>query len=125
MKRTGNEARAFDLVTDNFIIPCVSPDVLAEYEAVLSRPALRSHAARVTRILQILTTVAVRVTPTVTLEISKDENDNRFYECAHAANADYLVTGNRKHFPRDLPPTKIVNASQLLKIITAQTDETR
>ena len=28
----------------------------------------------------------------------KDENDNRFLELACAAEADYLITGNKLHF---------------------------
>jgi len=38
------------------------------------------------------------VTPTTRLEISKHDSDNRFYECADAARADYIVTGNARHF---------------------------
>jgi predicted nucleic acid-binding protein len=29
-----------------------------------------------------------------------DPDDNKFLECADAARADYLVTGNQGHFPR-------------------------
>jgi predicted nucleic acid-binding protein len=28
-----------------------------------------------------------------------DPDDNQFLECAEAAQADYLVTGNIRHFP--------------------------
>lgn len=58
-----------------------------------------------------LATVAGRLT------ISRDEPDNRFYECALATRADFIITGNRKDFPKDLPPTKIVNARQFLNLL--------
>jgi hypothetical protein len=39
--------------------------------------------------------------------------------CASAAQADFLVTGNRRHFP-DTPygPTHVVSAGELLDRIT-------
>ena len=40
------------------------------------------------------------VAPTRRLEVSRDPDGNRFRECANAARADYLVTGNLRHFPR-------------------------
>ena len=57
------------------------------------------------------------VTQANTLQISKDEADNRFYECAEAAAADYLVTGNIKHFPKDHKTTKIVTPRQMFELL--------
>ena len=37
------------------------------------------------------------------LAISPHQPDNRFLECAEAALATYLVTGNSRHFPGDPP----------------------
>jgi putative PIN family toxin of toxin-antitoxin system len=106
LKRTGNEARAFDLVTENFVIPCVSPDVLAEYNAVLYRPGLRQHRERVAEILRLFAAIAVHVTPEERLIISDDERDNRIYECAAASQADFIVTGNTRHFSKDYKTQK-------------------
>ena len=35
-------------------------------------------------------------------------------ECAEAANAGYLVTGNKRHFPVRWKKTEILNARELL-----------
>jgi hypothetical protein len=43
--------------------------------------------------------------------------DNRIYECAEAAGADYIVTENAKHFKKPHKQTQIVNARQLLKLL--------
>ena len=43
--------------------------------------------------------------------------DNRFLECAEAAEADYLVTGNTRHFPRSYQNTQIVSGRRLLDIL--------
>lgn len=57
------------------------------------------------------------VEPTETLTISEHSSDNRFYECADAAEADYIVTGNLKHFSKPYKTTKIINARQLLRLL--------
>src|SRR5438105_4607987 len=54
-----------------------------------------------------------------TLNISSHEPDNRFYECADAGKADYIVTGNTRHFKKPHKTTKIVTARQLLDIVAA------
>jgi predicted nucleic acid-binding protein len=41
------------------------------------------------------------VKPTRCLAESIDPDDNKLIECADAAHADYLITGNLKHFPRN------------------------
>src|ERR1017187_1156147 len=114
-KQTGLPAAVFDLVVAGLVIPCVSPAVLAEYrEVLLERPALRPHRRRALQVLDSLAGVAILVTPTQTLKVSDHEEDNRFYECAEA---DYIVTGNLKHFTKPHKNTKILNARQLLELL--------
>ena len=115
-KQTGLPAAVFDLVVDGLVIPCVSPAVLAEYrEVLLERPALRPHRQRALQVLDSLADVAIQVTPNQTLQISDHEEDNRFYECADAARANYIVTSNTKYFKKSYKTTQIVNARQLLE----------
>jgi predicted nucleic acid-binding protein len=57
------------------------------------------------------------VTPTQLLTISKHDSDNRFYECADAAAADYIVTGNTKHFTKPHKNTRIITGRQLLELL--------
>lgn len=42
------------------------------------------------------------VVPSRIAQITSDPADNIFVECADAARADYLVTGNQRHFPQVL-----------------------
>src|ERR1017187_1163750 len=114
-KQTGLPAAVFDLVVAGLVIPCVSPAVLAEYrEVLLERPALRPHRRRALQVLDSLAGVAILVTPTQTLKVSDHEEDNRFYE---SAEADYIVTGNLKHFTKPHKNTKILNARQLFELL--------
>jgi uncharacterized protein len=43
---------------------------------------------------------------------TSDPDDNIFLECADAARADYLVTGNQKHFPEILEENQDHNATE-------------
>ena len=52
------------------------------------------------------------------LAVSADEADNRFLECAKAAGADDIVTGNQQHFPVTLGRTRIINPRQLVELVT-------
>lgn len=99
---------------------CTSPAVMAEYARVLPKPKLKFQPQEITRALQYIEQASDVVRPTRTLAISDHPSDNRFYECAEAARADYLVTGNAKHFTKDYKTTKIVNARQLLDLIAPQ-----
>jgi len=48
---------------------------------------------------------------------STHDADNRFLECAEAAGADFLVTGNKRHFPKRWKKTQVVNARELMGMI--------
>jgi uncharacterized protein len=120
LRAGGLEAFVLDLALASKLQLYVSPDVLAEYEEVLRRPRFRIESKKVTQSLRLIKKRATSVTPTLTLSVSPDPDDNRFLECAEAANADYLVTGNRRHFPAKYRNTLVVNARQLIEIITPE-----
>jgi predicted nucleic acid-binding protein len=61
--------------------------------------------------------VSVKVTPTATLKISNHEPDNQIYECAEAAHARDIVTGNRKHFAQPYNSIEIVSTRQTLDLL--------
>jgi putative PIN family toxin of toxin-antitoxin system len=95
----------------------VSQSVLAEYNEVLSRPRLKLQPRQIDEALAAIRKVANLVAPTKTLSVSADKSDNRFLECAEAAEADYLVTGNTRHFPHIHKTTKIVTGRQFLDML--------
>ena len=55
----------------------------------------------------------MKVKPRGRLKISGHEDDNRIYECAVAAKADFIVTENTKHFRKPYKTTRIVNARRI------------
>ena len=54
------------------------------------------------------------VEPIERIGVATDEDDNRFLECATAAQAVYLITGNLRHYPRVCAAVTIVNAREFL-----------
>jgi len=95
----------------------LSPAILAEYAEVLSRPELRVPASEQKALFVLLGDRTRLIHPTIALAECRDPDDNIFLECADAARADYLLTGNRRHFPAYWKNTKIINCRELITII--------
>jgi predicted nucleic acid-binding protein len=55
--------------------------------------------------------------PSRIAQITSDPADNIFLECADAARADYLLTGNQRHFPKFWKNTKIISSREFLSVI--------
>jgi putative PIN family toxin of toxin-antitoxin system len=94
----------------------VSRPILEEYSDVLARPELRIRRGLRLQLLQLLKNRCYTVAPTVRLDAAGDPDDNMFLECADAARADYLITGNQKHFPRFWKNTKIVTSREFVSL---------
>ena len=91
----------------------LTPEILKEYREVLKRPKFAFDPSSVDTFLHDLEKAAVMVYPTKRVRRALDEPDNRFLECAKAAKAHYLVTGNKKHFPfPEFKGTKIVSPAE-------------
>jgi uncharacterized protein len=95
----------------------VSGDVYAEYEEVIRRPRLNRGESEIAATLRAIRENAFRGIPTEKVRVCSDPDDDIFLECAQAAAAHYLVTGNAKHFPARWGSTKIVTARQFLEEI--------
>jgi putative PIN family toxin of toxin-antitoxin system len=94
----------------------ISPPILEEYREVLARPELRIRKGLRQQLLQLIKNHSYAVTPTRHLEVTADPDDNIFLECADLARADYLVTGNQKHFPRYWKKTKIITPREFINL---------
>lgn len=92
----------------------VSRPILEEYRDVLLRPELKIRKGLRQQLLQLIKDHSYLVVPSRRLEVTSDPDDNIFLECADAARADYLVTGNQKHFPRFWKKTKIITHREFI-----------
>ena len=74
---------------------CLSPAVEAEIRAVFSRPKFRKFlAGRGARILDLLATAAVSVTPAEAVSDCRDAKDNKYLDLALAAGATTIVSSD-------------------------------
>jgi putative PIN family toxin of toxin-antitoxin system len=109
------------LVVAGELLPCVSSSTLLEYREVLYRSKF-NHIPQVSISSALAALSRGRIVePRFTLSVSPDEKDNRFLECAHASNAHFLVTGNKRHYPEEWLNTRIVNARELLEALYSGT----
>jgi uncharacterized protein len=95
----------------------VSPPILEEYAEVLSRPELSIRKGLRLQLLQLVKNRGHLVSPSRRIEVTSDPDDNIFVECADAARADYLVTGNRRHFPPFWKNTKIITPREFVILV--------
>jgi putative PIN family toxin of toxin-antitoxin system len=94
----------------------VSSPILEEYADVLSRQELGIRKGMRRQLLQLIKNHSHIVKSSHRLEVAGDPDDNMFLECADAARADYLITGNQKHFPRFWKKTKIITTREFISL---------
>jgi uncharacterized protein len=94
----------------------VSHPILEEYADVLSRPELHIRKGTRQQLLQLIKNHSHIVAPSRRLDVTSDPDDNIFIECADQASADYLITGNQKHFPRFWKKTKVITSREFVSL---------
>lgn len=94
----------------------VSTPVLDEYADVLSRPELSIRRGLRIQFLQLIRNRAHIVAPARRILAAADPDDNIFIECADAARADFVIAGNRKHFPDFWKSTKFVTPREFVTL---------
>lgn len=115
----GNERLTLEMALRGRFQLCLSPFILDEVAGVLIRKFDWS-ADRTSQALRALGDAATIIDPLRLPElIEAGHADNRILECAVAASADYLVTGDRRHL---LPlehhqGTTILNAPRFLSVL--------
>jgi putative PIN family toxin of toxin-antitoxin system len=116
IKPAGLQRTVFLIAISKPALLYVSRPILLEYAEVLARPELRIRKGLRLQLLQLIKNHGHTVSPDRRLEGTTDPADNIFLECADAARADYLVTGNQKHFPKFWKNTKVVTSREFVSL---------
>ena len=95
----------------------VTQPIVDEYSIVLARPKFKIAKRRRQQFLRLVSRQAKLVAPSRIPIVTSDADDNIFVECADAARADYLVTGNQRDFPPFWKSTKIIGAREFLTMV--------
>ncbi len=118
LKPQGWEDQVLRLALTGRLTLCASPTVLLEYADVLPRSKFKLEPQEIQRTLTELRKASALVEPKHRVTAAKHEPDNRFLECTEASGADFLVTGNKRHFPAKWKHTRVVNARELVALIS-------
>ncbi|MEP7129193.1 MAG: putative toxin-antitoxin system toxin component, PIN family [Chitinophagales bacterium] len=91
---------------------CISDELMAEYYEVLARPKFvrfQDFFIRAESLIAEIETKAVKYFPNNTLDLIKDDDDNRILELAGECEANFIITGNTNDFTmRNYKESKIV-----------------
>ena len=117
LKPDGLQRLIFQVALSPFCEVFVSAPILTEYEDVLSRKRFKLQSNEVQAVMRLIKTTATLVTPQNTVTAASDPDDNMFLECTEEAEANYLVTGNKKHFPVKWKKTKVVNGREMMDLM--------
>ena len=99
--------------------------LLSTHEEVISRPRFKRSEEIIASALRAIREKGFWVRPTTRLLVCADPDDNMFLECAQAARAEYVVTGNLKHFPPTWESTRIVTPRHLLDVALGKNNKER
>jgi putative PIN family toxin of toxin-antitoxin system len=122
LKERGQEALILELALSGRFELVVSPALLQEYEEVLLRPRFNLYPAAITRSIRAIRHLALLVSPTKSLNVTRDPDDNMVLECASSGKAHYVVTGNARDFPHRFQGIHVIAARQFLVILAASVE---
>ncbi len=119
LKAESNPALILALGLEGSLTVCLSETIWQEYRGVLRRKKFQGlDQESLEKLLAVLKQQALWVSPRIPVNIlSRDPADNKFLECALEAQADYLITGNTRHFPKMFHGTRIITPRGFIDLI--------
>ena len=84
------------MLLENRFTPAVTPEIIGEFDDVVSRPRIKRQIGEITPAIfkREYLLFARMVHPRERVKICDDSDDNILLECAQAADAEYIVTGD-------------------------------
>jgi uncharacterized protein len=115
----GNPRRVIDLWRHEKITLCMSKEILAEYFEVLGRFGMKDEpeGKELVQLFQKRYNQVFVSSPAAVTAIKEDPADNKFLECAAAADARYIVSGDRHLLNlKTFKNVRILRPTEFLKI---------
>jgi putative PIN family toxin of toxin-antitoxin system len=108
------------MVANAAFVLCYDARITGEYRKVLLHPRFNFDANRVDMLIDVITAVGIPVAAEPLLVPLPDPGDTKFIEVAIAGSAEYLVTGNLKHFPKSRRSgVEIITPADLIQKVRA------
>ncbi len=96
------------------IIPLYNREILDEYREVLSRPKFPFENSAITDTICFISKHGIDSQRIISDKHFPDKDDIVFYEVALSREDSFLVTGNKKHFPKN---PIIVTPAEMVEIL--------
>jgi uncharacterized protein len=93
--------------------------ILTEYREVLSRPVFGFAPAAMDAVLAQIEEDGLPLTPPPVPFVWPDPSDAPFWEVAVAAGAKFLLTGNKRHFPKRKAGPCVVSPAEFIAELEA------
>jgi len=110
----GGAAKIIRAFQDGEFELVVSHEVFDEYVRVIHLVDNDVPAHKSEELLELVFAKAVKVRPAAARGLCSDADDEKFLSAALGGHTDCIVTRNKKHFPKNTAPVKIVNVREFL-----------
>jgi len=97
----GPPAAILNLMVNGKLQPLFDNRILQEYIEVLRRDKFGFKAEWIDALIEYIRDEGEYISAEPTTEAFPDEDDKAFYEVAVSGGAQYVITGNKSHFPKD------------------------
>ena len=125
IKRSETAKIVFDALKNNGFQLVISEAILKETLEVLSRPRIRQltkmSKKEIRQLGLLLLENTLKVKPQIKLAVCRDPFDDKFLECAVAAKADYIVSGDKDLLVlKSFRGTAIIHLAEFMEILANQ-----
>jgi putative PIN family toxin of toxin-antitoxin system len=110
-------AKVVKALMEGQITPLFDKDIIKEYTEVLKRPKFNFSEKIVDYYIRAIMEKGLASSRVLSKESFPDPKDVVFYEVALSREGTYLVTGNKKHFPKK---PIVVTPAEMLEILRAE-----
>jgi putative PIN family toxin of toxin-antitoxin system len=123
LKPGSKPSRILRLVLQGNLEIVINDQILAEYTEVTSRPIFQLDRNKVQIVLDYLRSAAIRAPSLAITPRLPDTGDEPFLEAALSTKADFLITGNKKHYPaRSCKNVTVVTPAEFLQQLSSGTE---
>ena len=119
----GHPAHIVDMIYRGEVELFYNNMIYDEYKDVLCRPKFGFKKEGIIAFLEAVTTVGTFINNSLDFAVPKKvcekipEQDIPFAQVAYTAEAEYLITGNTKHFPKKIGQTKVVSPKEFMDLV--------
>jgi putative PIN family toxin of toxin-antitoxin system len=118
----GAPGQILGLILESRIQVCFDSRILREYREVSLRPKFGNQPEEVGALIDLIRIQGFGVIGRPFQGSILDTSDMPFIEVALASLADFLITGNVRHFPSSLGNTQVVTPDKFIRIFLEHRD---